>query len=211
MTERVLNLLKESNWNDVIKDKTELEKILRKENYPVFDKVIDFHLKYGGLTIYSGKEPITFGIHHITKRGEFNYISGEIEGFDLEDEYPKMSFLCADTLCQIRWTIDERGYVFEDFDLLTETFESFLEDYALWNELVEDGWNVIQRNIYNKNLKSITEKFDSIILVSQIQEPGIKWFKISSNKYLIERNKEIIIFGKNISEIEKQEIIEKIK
>lgn len=211
MTERVSYLLKESDWKNVIKDKTELEGILRKENYPVFDKVVDFHLKYGGLTIYTGKEPITFGIHHLTKRGEFNYISGEIEGFDFENDYPKMSFLCADTLCQIRWTIDENGHIFEDFDLLTESFESFLEDYALWNELVKDGWRVIERNVYGKDLNLILDKFDSIFPVSQIQEPGIKWFKIDSNKYLIERNTEIIVFGKDISEIEKQEIIEKVK
>jgi len=163
------------------------------------------------LTIYTGKEPITFGIHHLTKRGEFNHISGEIEGFDLEDEYPKMSFLCADTLCQIRWIIDENGCVFENFDLLTESFEAFFEDYALWNELVKENWKVIKRNIYGKNLESIINKFDFISPLSEIQEPGIKWFKIDSNKYLIERNSEIIFFGKNVTDIDKQNIIEKIK
>ncbi len=212
MTERVQKLLKESEWKEVVKDRKQLQDIFSDKEQPIFDKVIDFHIKYGGLTIFTGKEPITFGVHHLNPRGEFIYEPNKIIEFDHYDEYPELSFLCADTLCQIRWTIDKNGHIFEDFDLLTESFEAFLEDYALWNELVDNGWNVIKRNIYGKELKSILDKFENIKPIDEIQEPGIKWFRINAECFLIERNSELILFGeRNLSELNREDIVKKIE
>jgi hypothetical protein len=169
-------------WETVLKDRSRLIDILISNQVEIFEPIIDFQLRFGGLIYYTGFEPICWGIHHLNPSGEFKYSGEEIINFIHEGENPEFSPLCADTLCQISWTIDDKGAIFEDFDLLTNSFEKVIEDYALREELItENITEIFKRNIFDKELKSVISNFDKIEPILELQEPGIKWYKIGDD------------------------------
>jgi hypothetical protein len=213
MTERAIRLIHKLDRTVVLKDKTQLSDLFKKYNISDFERIIEFQINFGGLVFKAGLEPVSWGVHHLAPRGEFKYYGQEIIDFYLPNEYPEFSLLCADTLCQVRWTIDKTGAIFEDFDILTTSFEKMIEDYALWEEIIDKKEiEVIERDIYEKNLDEVLLNLENVIPIDEIQEPGIKWFKFQSDCMLLERNKELIIFGPNhYDEKQRTEIIERIK
>lgn len=79
---------------------------------------------------------------------------------------------------------------------MTNSFDKMVEDYAIWYEfIINKDKEVWKRNIYGKDLNSILSNFNKVEPLEEIQEPGIRWFKVNSDYYLTERNKEIIVFG----------------
>jgi hypothetical protein len=213
MTERAIQLINKLERQVVLNDKIQLSELLQKHHVLDFESIIEFQINFGGLIFKAGLEPVCWGIHHLTPRGEFKYYGEEIIGFSHPNEYPEFSLLCADTLYQVRWTIDKTGAIFEDFDILTTSFEKMIDDYALWNEIIEKKEiEVFERNIYGKSLDEVVSSLENVIPIEEIQEPGIKWFKFQTNCMLLERNKEIIVFGPiNYDKKQREKIIERIK
>ena len=196
MTDRALKLLQKVERKTSIRDENKIKAILERNNVSYSEAIIEFQVRYGGLVFHAGLEPICWGIHHVTPRGEFKYMGKEIVPFEDEGEFPEFSLLCADTLYQMRWTIDKNGAIFEDFDILTNSFDKMIEDYAMWDEFkVHKDKEVWKRNIYGKDLNLILSRFNKVEPLEEIQEPGIRWFKVDNNYYLTERNKEIVVFG----------------
>lgn len=211
MTERAIQLMNNLERKVVLKDKTQLSDVFKKHNITDFESILDFQIDFGGLIFKAGLEPVCWGVHHLTPRGEFNY-GQEIIEFSHPDEYPEFSLLCADTLCQIRWTIDKTGAIFEDFEILTSSFEKMIEDYALWDELIKDKKEVFKRDIYGKNLDRVLSNLENVIPIEEVQEPGIKWFKFQTDCMLLERNNELIVLGPaNFDKNQRESIFERIK
>lgn len=213
MTERAIRLINKLERKVVLTDKAQLSELLEKHNVSNFENIIEFQINFGGLIFKAGLEPVCWGVHHLTPRGEFKYCGEEIIDFSHPNEYPEFSLLCADTLYQVRWTFDKTGAIFEDFDLLTTSFEKMIEDYALWDEIIEKKEiEVFKRNIYGKSLDEVLSNLENVVPIEEIQEPGIKWFKFQTDVMLLERNKEIVIFGPiNYDEKQRKKIIEQIK
>lgn len=213
MTDRAEQFLQKSERKDSIRDKARIVSILEKYNVDYHEPIIDFQHRFGGLVFYHGLEPICWGIQHPSPRGEFKYMNKEIITFESEGEYPEFSLLCADTLSQIRWTIDERGAIFEDFEILANTFDKVIEDFAMWEDVMSDSKNEVwKRNFQGRKLGSIISSFDKVEPVKEIQEPGIKWFKVDNEYYLTERGGEILFIGPTRDDINAREkLLERVK
>lgn len=135
MTDRGQGLLAKMERINSLRDKQQIQSLLEQNKVGYSEAIIEFQVKYGGLIFYSGLEPVCWGIHHLSPRGEFKYMNKEIIVFKDEDCYPDLSVLCADTLLQITWSIDSEGVIFEDFEILASGFDKVVEDFALWMKL----------------------------------------------------------------------------
>lgn len=90
-----------------------------------FPELIDFELKYSGLILYAGLEPVEFGI--IWGGGfPFDPQTAIIEFEAAETDDHSYDFLCARSNLPIHCTLDEKGRYYEDGELKFISFEDFL-------------------------------------------------------------------------------------
>lgn len=153
LTERATKYLSQREYrSDAVQSLEMIEQAFSKIGISPTQELIDFQLKYGGLTIYAGLEPICFGILHGEKvRGDFGPPDKTINALiyhPAEDDIPVDHFTCADTLYQEEFTIDSKGKYYEGWRLVATSFENFLENLAIYPELDQLGYKHSTREYF---------------------------------------------------------------
>ncbi|MBA3314992.1 MAG: hypothetical protein M3552_20045 [Planctomycetota bacterium] len=121
-----------------ISDPSQVAALLRELGYPAYEPVISFQAKYGGLVLYSGLEPLQFGIVHLSSRSRWK--PGTIAGSILDGRW---YFECCNTLCQVAFEIDQDGRYLEDGDPIATSFDKYIEGSAVSDELWSLGWRSV--------------------------------------------------------------------
>lgn len=121
-----------------MKEPAIIEQAFRKAGRRLTPALLDFQLRYGGLLIYVGLEPICFGIlHGKLARGDFRHEKNPcvLIEWEPDEDSPHWHYTCADTLYQKYFTLDERGGYYENSQLHATSFDGVLENLAVFEEL----------------------------------------------------------------------------
>lgn len=105
--------------------------------------LIDFQKRFGGYVEYAYLEPIVFGILHKEPcRGEFKNWTALIV-IEPEDDIIVQHFVCADTLYQETFSIDEQGYYYLGYTIQCYNFETHIEEVAILEIMNKEKWNTV--------------------------------------------------------------------
>jgi hypothetical protein len=132
MSSVALEYLRRCEWRPAIRDRAAIVAALEREGLPVFEPVVCFQQRYGGLVQYAILEPIYFGLIHHRPRGSIDpdtIVANEDEG--------AWYFQCADTRYQMDFELDQDGTYFEA-GAHASSFDKFIEDAAQLNKLASD-------------------------------------------------------------------------
>lgn len=129
---------------DSVKSRDIIIKAFEIKGMLLTSELLKFQLKYGGLMIYAGSEPICFGIIHgnLIRGPEFKQekqLIHQILPVEPKEDIPSYSFVCADTMYQEFYMIDVNGKYYEGYDLKANNFGYILEDLALFDEIKNSG------------------------------------------------------------------------
>lgn len=158
LSQRANKFLSQQEYrNDTVSEMEIIQEAFRKAGLEPTSKLIDFQLKYGGLMVYSGLEPICFGIlHGENSRGDFAFPEKKINELiyypDWQDE-TKIQFNCADTRYQENFSLDRDGNYYEGGEVKATKFDFIIEDLSIFQELQDQGYS-----------KSTSKHFENIII-----------------------------------------------
>ena len=194
-------LQKQKYRADAIQSIDLLKECFDKNSLELTPALLNFQLKYGGLLIYAGLEPICFGIVHgdLVRGLEFNK-PHQIISFTEKDLNPINHYVCADTLYQELFSIDEKGNYYEGSKLMATNFDYVIEDLAILDELNERRF----KQIIGKKIESETLDLESIIIDFKLDEnivDLVKWY--SNNEVAIRITKFELKVYSTTMEVEK--------
>ncbi|MCR9254393.1 MAG: hypothetical protein NXI20_28525 [bacterium] len=163
--------------DDAIRNQAEIEEIFSKNNLQISQPLLDFQTKHGGLTIKLGMNPLCFGIIHLHTTSEGRIFQPFYHKPEEPDEIPL--FQCADTTLQVEFSMDLQGRFYEDFELVSNSFEGFVEDQAMFNTI---GKIEGIREVYHRRLQDV--EIDISAIKKQLNldplpdypDDLIKWF-----------------------------------
>ena len=139
LTSRALNYLKSLQRDPAaVTDKLEIEHYFLSQNIPIFESVIDFGVRYSGVTLQAKNK----------KKDSFSALlvsSQDIETnrkYDFEKEGENFLFYCGNhETAQFYFYLNQLGQFCSDgytgANVLSSTFELKVEQYAYRNNLVE--------------------------------------------------------------------------
>ena len=216
LTERATDFLNEQEYrSDAVKSLDVIESAFSKIGIKPTQELIDFQLNYGGLTIYTGLEPICFGILHGEKvRGDFGHpdkIVNELIYHPAEDDIPNDHLTCADTPYQEYFTIDFDGKYYEGWEPKATKFENLIEDLAIFEEIDQLGYkNSISE--YFENIEIDFEKVKSDLNLTDYPEFPQDIIKWGQNAELTIRisNDKVNLYSKNEITEEQKDYLKKI-
>ena len=143
LSERAADFLKRQKWRvDAVKSPDVIERAFMRAGRTLTPALYDFQMRYGGLMIYAGLEPICFGIlHGNLARGDFQRQQPQqLMSWEPDQDCPFWSFTCADTLYQENFTLDENGGYYEGGQQSASSFDVVIEDLALFEWLHASGY-----------------------------------------------------------------------
>lgn len=210
LSNRGINFLKNQKFRkDAIKSLRTINNAFKKIKLEPSKEIIDFQIKYGGLILYAGLEPVCFGIiHGILSRGEFasyKRIFNRLIFTPKEPDFPIDLFLCADTLYQMDFSIDINGQYYEDCELAARNFDFVIEDWAIHDEITKNGYKYrLKRNNLDKEHDiGYLKDYLKIKDYPEFEVDKVFWGK--SNEFAIRICKDsIVLYSKN--EIKNQTI-----
>lgn len=165
-----------------ITDPKEISGLLRRFSFPIYEPVLRFQAHYGGLTLYSGLEPLQYGIVHLTSRTRWQ--PGTFGGSNSQGVW---RFECCNTLCQYAFEIDQNGTYFEDGAPIATSFDIFIEGAAVGDELWSLGWRPVevpalaepQLTQRPNFLDQMVERFDLSVVTEATDEHSGWWLSDS--------------------------------
>ena len=143
LSNRALDYLAKCKWKDSVKDEKEILKAFEIEGVQPTSTLIDFQKRFGGYVEYAHIEPIAFGIlHKAPCRGDFVNRKGLII-IEPEDDIVVRHFVCADTLYQETFSIDEQGRYYLGYEIQCNKFETHIEEATILELLNKEKWNTV--------------------------------------------------------------------
>ncbi len=171
-------------------------------------ELIDFQMKYGGLMIYAGLEPICFGIIHgnLIRGGEFGSnpkLINQIIHYLPDTDINANCFVCADTLYQELFMIDENGKYYEGWKLKATHFDHVIEDLAIYDEIYNSNFSQVVGEYFedvNLDLKMIADDLNLHIYPDFVQDL-VYWGKNDDSIIRISSNR-VAAFSKSKKDLE---------
>lgn len=178
LSDKAITLLKDAKIEEALNDREQIEKIFIESGKPIFEKVIDFQVRFGGIFYRMGesfRDGFKMGV--IGSYDKENYIR-HCETREIEDNdgvvKTRYYYECMDYDYAGDWGphIDQDGKIF-GFAMgflfpKAETIEEYLEDEAIRHDLLKKSWanqqipeERGQAIIENKNMKRIENKHSS--------------------------------------------------
>lgn len=143
LSKRALEYLAKCKWKDSVKDEKEILKAFEAlKIHPTFS-LIDFQKRFGGYVEFAYLEPIAFGILQKEPcRGDFVNEKGLII-IEPEDDIIVRHYVCADTLYQETFSIDEQGRFYLGYEIQCNNFETHIEEAAILKVLNKEKWDTV--------------------------------------------------------------------
>lgn len=157
-----------------------------------YDALLNFELNYSGYIFYAGLEPIKFKL--IEGGGyPFNSKMAIIDFEESETDDHKFDFYIAETNYQMRFTIDEDGRYYEEFDLMHSSFEKFLESHAIWDFCKNNkNYELVFRN--KPSTEENVETMFNLNLLESASDDYTKWFH-NEELFLQRHNDNLTLIG----------------
>ena len=114
------------------RDRAQVRRLMEQEQLPVFEQILAFQERYGGIDLRKGREDgFLLGI----------VLDDGLNGFPLDDG--RYLFECADhPRAQLRFLLDQMNVFYVSEYPLAERFETYLESEALFDEMGRQrGWH----------------------------------------------------------------------
>ena len=192
LSTRAENYLKNFKWKESIKDEKKIIKAFEKEGLSPTKELIRFQMKYGGLTVGAGLEPIVYGILHIDKRSPGE--TGELEYYEKDNI---IYYQCADTLYQMFFDLTQEGNYCEDRCVLSRSFDTQIEDWSVWAEIKRENYKPVYFNFPFEPLEMGTQDFENRFetLIKGLKDVTItdgwwddilKWYEVADD-YVIRK------------------------
>lgn len=116
-------------------------------NAPIFEPLIEFQQKYSGYEFMAGLEPIHFGLLQGDRGYPARTGTAIVEFSESDTGTAKYQFVCATSLYQMDFTLDEHGRYYEDYEIVASSFDKTIEHLAIWDELKKkEGFKIFLRN-----------------------------------------------------------------
>ncbi|MHA7966721.1 hypothetical protein ACX93W_21655 [Paenibacillus sp. CAU 1782] len=143
LSKRALEYLEKCEWKSSVKDEKEILETFEAIKIQPTLALMDFQKRFGGYVEYAYLEPITFGILQKDPcRGDFLNEKGLII-IEPEDDIIVRHYVCADTLYQETFSIDERGRYYLGYELQCNNFDTHIEEAAILKELNKEKWDAV--------------------------------------------------------------------
>lgn len=167
LSDKAITLLKDAKIEEALNDREQIEKIFIESGKPIFEKVIDFQVRFGGVFYRMGESFYDgFKMGVIGLDDKENYIIRHCETRDIKDNdgvvETRYYYECMDYDYAGDWGphIDQDGKIF-DFSMgvlfpVAETIEEYLEDEAIRHDLLKKSW--VNHSISEEKCKELIEK-----------------------------------------------------
>lgn len=187
LSTRAENYLKNLKWKESIKDEEKILKAFEKEGLTPTKELIRFQMKYGGLTVGAGLEPMVYGILHIDKRSP-----GETCELDYHERENTIYYQCADTLYQMNFDLISNGNYCEDYCILSRSFDTQIEDWSMWAEIKKENYKLIYQHFpfptYEMGTQDFEDRFNACIkefknvkIIDGWWDDILRWYSIGDD------------------------------
>lgn len=186
LSDKAITLLKDAKIEEALNDRKEVEKVFKELGSPIFEKVIDFQVRFGGIFYRIGEnfcDGFKMGIirqdykKNYTIHCDIRDVVKNKKVLDTRYYYECMEYNYAGD-----WGphIDQDGKIF-DFAMgilfpIAETIEEYLEDEAIKHDLLKKSW-LTQRISENKYKELIEKKIINRIENKHFSHKYFNWWK----------------------------------
>jgi hypothetical protein len=179
LSKRAQEFLDKSERDTFPITREEIISIFKENNAPIFEPLIDFQLNYGGYTFYAGLVSIRFTLF----QGDGGYPersnTAVIEFDEPLTQFSNYHFYCAITDYQSRFTLDEYGRYYEEFEPLAESFSKLIEQLSIWDKvsLLEGYSEFLMKNEANNYKQEQIIKNMEVSIIPEASDSFTQWFK----------------------------------